>query len=233
MLMNHDRVLASTHGRHSALWRASLCFALPFVVACGSNSGGDSGGPTGAGSSNPGESSTTVGGSTVTGGGSGSPTTPGSSVAGSGTGGAGSTTTPGAPTSSGGAATPAVPGGTAGGGTGTTASPTTPGAGAPSGPTPATTPPELPTMDPDDATGWGNVRFDGGGFVAGVEASTTVEGLVYARTDVGGVYRWDATSSVWVPLMDWLSQDDVGLLGVESFALDPNNRAARAGVERL
>ena len=27
----------------------------------------------------------------------------------------------------------------------------------------------------------------------------------------------------WVPLLDWISQDDVGLYGVESLALDPNN----------
>ncbi|MBN2195045.1 MAG: hypothetical protein JW751_19670 [Polyangiaceae bacterium] len=80
--------------------------------------------------------------------------------------------------------------------------------------------PQLPT---DTADGWGNVRFDGGGFVDGVLASTTVEGLFYARTDVGGVYRWNDADGVWVPLMDWISEEDVGLYGVESFALDPNH----------
>ncbi len=81
--------------------------------------------------------------------------------------------------------------------------------------------PAGPTTEID--VGWGNVRFDGGGFVAGLLVSTTTPGLIYARTDVGGVYRWDAEALHWVPLMDWLSQDDVGLLGSESFALDPSN----------
>jgi hypothetical protein len=67
------------------------------------------------------------------------------------------------------------------------------------------------------------VRFDGGGFVDGIVASTKVKGLLYARTDVGGVYRWNSDQKVWIPLLDWLSQDDVGLYGVESLALDPSN----------
>ncbi len=73
--------------------------------------------------------------------------------------------------------------------------------------------------------GWGNVRFDGGGFVAGILPSPTQEGLAYARTDVGGVYRWDAASDHWVPLMDWVGQSDVGLLGTETFAVDPSDAA--------
>ncbi len=81
----------------------------------------------------------------------------------------------------------------------------------------------IPQIPIDNADGWGNVRFDGGGFVDGVLASTTVEGLLYARTDVGGVYRWNDADGVWVPLMDWISEEDKGLYGVESFALDPNN----------
>ena len=80
-----------------------------------------------------------------------------------------------------------------------------------------------PDTELGDTEGWGNVRFDGGGFVAGVLASTTVEDLYYARTDVDGVYRWNSTHEVWIPLMDWVSQDDVGLYGTESLALDPNN----------
>lgn len=72
---------------------------------------------------------------------------------------------------------------------------------------------------------WGNVRFDGGGFVSAVMPSAQVEGLWYARTDVGGVYRWESTSNRWIPLMDWVSQNDVGLYGTESFALDPTDPA--------
>ncbi len=84
-------------------------------------------------------------------------------------------------------------------------------------------PGDIPPYTPDDATGWGNVRFDGGGFVDGVLASPSVEGLFYARTDVGGAYRWNAENEVWIPLLDFISQKDVGLYGIESFALDPTN----------
>lgn len=80
-----------------------------------------------------------------------------------------------------------------------------------------------PNNAANDTSGWGNVRFDGGGFVDGIVASTTVRDLFYARTDVGGVYRWNQDQRQWIPLLDWLSQDDVGLFGVESIALDPNN----------
>jgi hypothetical protein len=79
------------------------------------------------------------------------------------------------------------------------------------------------TTSTDATKGWGNVRFDGGGFVDGILASTKVEGLFYARTDVGGVYRWNNDQKVWIPLLDWISQDDVGLYGAESIALDSKN----------
>jgi xyloglucan-specific exo-beta-1,4-glucanase len=70
---------------------------------------------------------------------------------------------------------------------------------------------------------WGNVCFEGGGFVSGIITSKTQPGLVYARTDVGGAYRWDSTGGRWIPLMDFVSQLDVGLLGTEALALDPQD----------
>jgi hypothetical protein len=79
------------------------------------------------------------------------------------------------------------------------------------------------TTNIDATKGWGNVRFEGGGFVDGIVASTKVQGLFYARTDVGGAYRWNNEQKVWIPLLDWVSQEDVGLFGVESLALDPSN----------
>lgn len=44
---------------------------------------------------------------------------------------------------------------------------------------------------------------------------------MYARTDVGGAYRWDPANSQWIPLLDWTSEDEVGYQGVESLATDP------------
>ena len=69
---------------------------------------------------------------------------------------------------------------------------------------------------------WGNVAIGGSGFVSGLITSKTEPGLVYARTDVGGAYRWDAHANRWQPLTDWVSDSETGLLGIESIALDPH-----------
>ena len=76
---------------------------------------------------------------------------------------------------------------------------------------------------PAEKYNWGNVRFDGGGFVSAVIFHPKAENLLYARTDVGGIYRFNFEAGVWVPLMDWVSQTDVGLMGTEAFALDPTD----------
>lgn len=69
---------------------------------------------------------------------------------------------------------------------------------------------------------WRAVTIGGGGFVSGIVASDRVPNLLYARTDVGGAYRWSPDDERWLPLQDWVSEDEVGLLGVESLALDPS-----------
>lgn len=63
----------------------------------------------------------------------------------------------------------------------------------------------------------------GGGYVTAVLPSRTERGLFYARTDVGGAYRWNSMTGRWVQLLDWVSEDDVGLLGIDSMALDPRD----------
>lgn len=70
---------------------------------------------------------------------------------------------------------------------------------------------------------WDNVRIGGGGFVSGLVTSRTAKGPIYARTDVGGAYRWEPGSRTWTPLMDWLGEETQGWLGIESIALDPAN----------
>lgn len=79
------------------------------------------------------------------------------------------------------------------------------------------------TQSNAEAYDWGNVRFDGGGFMSAILPSPYQKDLIYARTDVGGIYRWDATKSYWIPLMDQFSEEDKGLYGTESFALDPTD----------
>jgi xyloglucan-specific exo-beta-1,4-glucanase len=68
---------------------------------------------------------------------------------------------------------------------------------------------------------WQNVAMGGGGFVSGIVTSKSEQNLMYARTDVGGAYRWDAANSKWIPLLDWVNESQLGYLGVESIAIDP------------
>lgn len=71
---------------------------------------------------------------------------------------------------------------------------------------------------------WSNVSMGGGGFVSAVIASNVEKGVFYARTDVGGAYRWDDTESRWVSMMDWVDFSELGLLGVEALAVDPKTK---------
>ncbi len=79
---------------------------------------------------------------------------------------------------------------------------------------------------------WDNVAIGGGGYVTGLIPSKTEPDLLYARTDVGGAYRWNASTGHWIPLLDWVSEADLGYQGVESLAIDessPNNLYILAG----
>ncbi|MBE1161930.1 WD40/YVTN/BNR-like repeat-containing protein [Dyella acidiphila] len=68
-----------------------------------------------------------------------------------------------------------------------------------------------------------NVRIGGGGFVSGLLYQPAASGLLYARTDVGGAYRWDQTAERWTPLTDWLGAADENLYGIDSVAVDPHD----------
>jgi photosystem II stability/assembly factor-like uncharacterized protein len=68
---------------------------------------------------------------------------------------------------------------------------------------------------------WKNVQIVGGGFVPGIIFHPTEKNLRYARTDIGGAYRWSEPARRWEPLLDWVSLKDMNLMGVESIAVDP------------
>ncbi len=70
---------------------------------------------------------------------------------------------------------------------------------------------------------WSSLPFGGAGFVSGVITCPQEANVVYARTDVGGAYRWDAEEEAWQPITDFLGPDKVGLMGVESLAIDPSS----------
>ena len=78
-----------------------------------------------------------------------------------------------------------------------------------------------PAMAATESFRWGNVAIGGGGFVSAIVASPLERGLFYARTDVGGAYRWDDASRKWIQMMDWVDLSERGLLGVEAIAVDP------------
>jgi hypothetical protein len=73
---------------------------------------------------------------------------------------------------------------------------------------------------------WKSVNLQGMGYVTGlvVHPNTTLApNLLYARTDVGGAYRYSAAGNSWVPLMDQYGPLDAGKTRVESIAVDPGN----------
>ncbi|MFG2126372.1 cellulose binding domain-containing protein [Streptomyces sp. NPDC048751] len=79
---------------------------------------------------------------------------------------------------------------------------------------------------------WKNARIDGGGFVPGIVFNRKEKNLAYARTDIGGAYRWQESSRTWTPLLDSVGWDDWGHTGVVSLAsdsADPNKVYAAVG----
>lgn len=81
-----------------------------------------------------------------------------------------------------------------------------------------------PTHRPDERHQphrWRTAAIGGTGFVTGLLFHPAVKGLAYARTDIGGAYRWDAAKARWTALTDHIGWDDWNLLGVEALAVDP------------
>jgi xyloglucan-specific exo-beta-1,4-glucanase len=70
---------------------------------------------------------------------------------------------------------------------------------------------------------WQNVAISGMGFVTGVVLHPRQPDLVYIRTDVGGVYRWNPTGNYWLPLLEGIDHRKADRYGIESLAIDPSN----------
>ena len=81
----------------------------------------------------------------------------------------------------------------------------------------------LPAQAAAPAYTWNNVKIGGSGYVTGMIAHPRQRGLFYSRTDVGGAYRYDATTSTWIPLTDWLAPNKGNYYGIDAFAIDQNN----------
>jgi len=67
---------------------------------------------------------------------------------------------------------------------------------------------------------WGAVKIGGGGFVSGI---VTGQKAMYARTDVGGAYRFNYETDSWEQLLGFINEDDRGLLSVDAMAIDPSD----------
>jgi hypothetical protein len=68
---------------------------------------------------------------------------------------------------------------------------------------------------------WENVTIKGGGFVTGVVFGSAAPNVIYARTDVGGAYRYDVSLARWRAITDWVGANESNLMGIESIAVDP------------
>ncbi|ALV32417.1 cellulose binding domain-containing protein [Streptomyces sp. CdTB01] len=83
-----------------------------------------------------------------------------------------------------------------------------------------------------DTYTWKNARIDGGGFVPGIVFNRTEKNLAYARTDIGGAYRWQQSTKTWTPLLDSVGWNEWGHTGVVSLAsdsVDPDKVYAAVG----
>jgi len=69
----------------------------------------------------------------------------------------------------------------------------------------------------------GNVFLGGGGFVDGIQFHPKVKNVAYARTDMGGAYRWNSSSLSWTPITDMFGGADWNMYGIESIGLDPQD----------
>lgn len=75
------------------------------------------------------------------------------------------------------------------------------------------------------AASWTSVKWGGGGYVTGIIYHPTSANVEYARTDIGGAYRWNQATLSWTPITDGLgfNNGESRFHGVESIALDPTN----------
>ena len=70
-----------------------------------------------------------------------------------------------------------------------------------------------------------HLPIGGGGYVTGFVFHPTDPDVMYCRTDIGGVYRFDYVAQRWVSLIDHVSHDDLRETCPISVALDAANPA--------
>lgn len=68
-----------------------------------------------------------------------------------------------------------------------------------------------------------NLPIPGGGYVTGFIYHPKKKDVLYIRTDIGGVYRFDADSQRWVSLIDHVTMEDLSETFPTAVALDDNH----------
>ena len=80
-----------------------------------------------------------------------------------------------------------------------------------------------PVNDISDSVTWTNVPIGGGGMICGIAFHPTEKNLVYARTDVGGAYRFDNDLNKWIPLLDSFDVNSRNYYSVYGIGIAPTN----------
>lgn len=68
-----------------------------------------------------------------------------------------------------------------------------------------------------------NAFLGADGFVTGLVIHPKNPDVMYTRTDVGGVYRYDTEREIWIPLLDTVNINETAWQSVAGIALDPND----------
>ncbi len=79
------------------------------------------------------------------------------------------------------------------------------------------------TVDAAPQYSWKRANYQGMGFVTGLYFHPLQKDLIYARTDVGGAYRWAAATQSWISISDTFTPADISANSLESMAFDPSN----------
>ncbi len=70
---------------------------------------------------------------------------------------------------------------------------------------------------------YGNMPIPGGGYVTGFVFHKKVPNILYARTDIGGIYRYDFDGDCWMSLVDHVTHEDLSETYPLAIALDDNS----------
>lgn len=76
---------------------------------------------------------------------------------------------------------------------------------------------------PARRVGWSSVAVGGSGYITGLLIHPRAKDVMYAKIDIGGVFRWEAKTKSWTSLMDFLPTERWNDYGSESVALDPSD----------